>query len=103
MPMRSGWTCRRASNNEAEVFFDFLLALALFAPALFAHDARPVVVTITEQLPAAYQFSIRVPDTVEANNQPALAWPVGCMEQNRVSRLGGAMAPYSVICRLQAT
>jgi hydrogenase/urease accessory protein HupE len=79
-------------------FSTFLLALALFAPALFAHDARPVVVTITEQLPAAYQFSIRVPDTVEANNQPALAWPVGCMEQNRVSRPEGSNG--TVLCDL---
>ena len=61
---------------KAEVFFDFSRwRLRLFAPALFAHDARPVVVTLTEQLPAAYQFSIRVPDTVEANNRPGLAWP----------------------------
>ncbi len=71
------------------VFFStFLCSIVFFSPALFAHDARPAVVTITEQFPATYQFSIRVPDTVEANNQPVIAWPAGCVEQNRVSSPG---------------
>ncbi len=67
-----------------------LLFIALLPSALLAHDARPVVVTLTEQFSAVYQFSVRVPETVETNNQPAIAWPTDCIEQNRVVGSGGS-------------
>lgn len=73
-----------------------LVALAVAAGLLlagagaFAHDARPVVVEITEQLTGALQFTIRVPDTVEAGNQPAVAWPDGCEEQVSQTVPGGS-------------
>src|SRR5690606_2830419 len=43
-----------------------------------AQDARPVAVTITETLPGFFQWSLRVPPTVEANNLPVLVWPAIC-------------------------
>ena len=54
-----------------------LLMLGLPASS-FAHDARPVAVTISEVLPAVFQASLLVPDTVEADNQPVLVWPSHC-------------------------
>ena len=55
------------------------LLLSLFLPYLaLAHDARPVVVTINEQVPGAYQYFIVAPDTVERGNFPVIAWPSGC-------------------------
>lgn len=43
-----------------------------------AHDARPVVVTITENLPDVFQATLRVPPTVQGDNVPALVWPATC-------------------------
>jgi hydrogenase/urease accessory protein HupE len=51
-----------------------------------AHDARPVAVTIRETLPGIYQPFLRVPPTVESNNQPVLVWPDACTE----TRMGGS-------------
>lgn len=78
--------------------FDCLgfLLLLLVCNFSLAHDARPVVVTITEQLPLAYQFSIRVPDTVERGNMPAVAWPENCTQQILQSSPGYNSG--SVIC-----
>jgi len=72
------------------------LMLCLTGAQSQAHDARPVVVTITEQLPLAYQFSIRVPDTVERGNMPTVAWPENCTEQILQSSPG--FNSGSVIC-----
>jgi hydrogenase/urease accessory protein HupE len=54
------------------------LLILLCCSGVSAHDARPVVVTITETLPGIYQASLRVPPTVEANNVPMLVWPANC-------------------------
>lgn len=56
-----------------------LSALLLLAAApLDAHDARPLSVAIFEQTGHVYRYRLRVPETVERINQPALVWPEGC-------------------------
>ena len=62
------------------VVYSLLLCLGLsWASFSNAHDARPVAVTITESLPGVFQARVQVPDTVEADNQPDLVWPVSCI------------------------
>jgi hypothetical protein len=73
-----------------------MAVLLLTCSAASAHDARPVVIVITEQLPGALQFVIRVPDTVEVGNQPSVAWPAGCIEQNAQTAFGASTG--SVLC-----
>lgn len=70
--------------------------LLLYCVTTLAHDARPVVVTINEQLPGAFQYTVRVPETVEATNQPAVLWPQGCNEQNVVVAVNSRSG--SVLC-----
>ncbi len=60
----------------------FLVALLLLPQFVLAHDARPVVVDVAETLPGIYQYSLRVPPTVEVNNQPILIWPEHCIAAN---------------------
>ena len=72
------------------------LLFFLLGNSVLAHDARPVVVTISEQLPLAYQFSIRVPESVEQGNMPAVAWPANCSAQILQSSPG--FNSGSVIC-----
>lgn len=74
-----------------------LLLVAVILPqSATAHDARPVVVAITEQLPGAFQFLVRVPDTVELSNQPGVAWPQDCTEQNATAAPGSLVGV--VVC-----
>ena len=63
-------------------FLSSLTALLLLPQILLAHDARPVVVDIAESLPGIFQYSLRVPPTVELNNQPELIWPEHCSATN---------------------
>ena len=65
-----------------------ILLFLLISNYVHAHDARPVVVDIREQLPGVMQFTIRAPDTVEAGNQPTLVWPAGCQVQNSDAGIG---------------
>jgi len=77
--------------KQSGIISAFLLsALMLVCNGVSAHDARPVVVDITEQLTGALQFTIRVPETVEPGNQPAVAWPAGCVEQNTQAGFGSS-------------
>lgn len=70
--------------------------LALVSAGALAHDARPVVVDIREQVTGVLQFTIRVPDTVEPGNRPVVAWPKGCAEQSVQANMEGSNG--SVIC-----
>lgn len=81
---------RRASRWLAGV------CLALASVAVAAHDARPVVVALTEQLPGVFQFAIKAPDTVEANNLPGVAWPANCAQQS--VQAGRGVTTGSVVC-----
>lgn len=74
----------------------FFVLLNGFFYSVQAHDARPVVVTIEEQLPLAYQYSIRVPETVEANNMPSVVWPESCSAQ--ILKSAPEFSGGSVIC-----
>jgi hydrogenase/urease accessory protein HupE len=56
----------------------WLLLVAMLGNTVFAHDARPVAVTITETLPGLYQVLLRAPPTVEQDNIPVLVWPASC-------------------------
>lgn len=67
-----------------------LALLLLVSGSVAAHDARPVVVAIAEQPTGALEFDIRVPDTVEAGNQPSVNWPAGCNEQNVRASFGSS-------------
>ena len=58
-----------------------------------AHDARPVVVAITEQLPGLYQFQVRAPETVEAGNLPTVVWPQDCAVQAEQAGGGTVQCP----------
>ena len=54
-----------------------LLLLALSA-ALWAHDARPLSVIITEQAEHVYRVNLVTPPTVSVENTPSVLWPQGC-------------------------
>ncbi|MEY4641933.1 MAG: hypothetical protein RLZZ227_1927 [Pseudomonadota bacterium] len=71
--------------------------LLLVGCSVFAHDARPVAVTIVETLPGVYQASLRVPPTVTADNIPVLVWPSVCSAagEARLFRCGGGLAGRS--------
>jgi hydrogenase/urease accessory protein HupE len=56
-----------------------LLLLMLAAPA-WAHDARPLAVTVTEQQDGRFLAQIRVPPTVAADNRPTIDWPANCSQ-----------------------
>lgn len=56
----------------------WLLLAWLLCQPLLAHDARPVAVSITETLPDIFEAVLKAPPTVEADNQPVLAWPAHC-------------------------
>lgn len=74
-----------------------LLLLMLTSMPATAHDARPVAVTLSETLPDVFRFTIRVPPTVEAANQPAVIWPDNCtaMEQDAaLMRCEGGLAGH---------
>jgi len=75
-------------------------AMALFVLPSSAHDARPVVVDITEQFSGVFQFAIRAPETVEPGNLPGVAWPQQCevqgMERGPGSTTGTAVCGTSL-------
>ncbi|PCJ42920.1 MAG: hypothetical protein COA71_05345 [SAR86 cluster bacterium] len=48
----------------------------------FAHDARPVVINLTEQAPDVYFSVLRAPPVLAANNYPSLLWPEDCDNQS---------------------
>jgi len=47
-----------------------------------AHDARPVVINLSEQAPDVFFASLRSPPVLQANNFPELIWPESCINQN---------------------
>ena len=51
---------------------------SLFAGPVCAHDARPLSIDITEQGSGLYLARLRVPPTVELDNQPTVIWPGEC-------------------------
>ena len=48
----------------------------------FAHDARPVVIDLTEQAPNVFISIVRAPPVLGVNNYPVLAWPEDCVNQS---------------------
>lgn len=68
----------------------------LFAGAAQAHDSRPLSVNVAEQGKDLYLARLRVPPTVELDNQPQLTWPANCRVLN--DRLGdGALSPSETV------
>ncbi len=62
------------------------LLLFFFAVSVqqsFAHDARPVVINVTEQAPDVFLATLRAPPVLSSNNYPALVWPQTCENQNQ--------------------
>ena len=60
-----------------------LLVAVLVGGVAQAHDARPVSIDITEQSAGLYVVRLRVPPSVELDNQPDIAWPAACRVLNR--------------------
>lgn len=57
----------------------WLLASCLLACQLAtAHEARPVAVHVQERAGGLYTFEVRVPNSIEPDNRPFLAWPADC-------------------------
>ena len=54
------------------------LILAAIPVAGFAHDARPLSITMIEQAADIYRVVVRIPPTVEAANSPRIIWPDAC-------------------------
>jgi len=48
----------------------------------FAHDARPVVINLTEQAADVFIATLRAPPVLGANNYPSLLWPEDCVNQS---------------------
>jgi len=51
------------------------------APA-WSHEVRPVALGIVERGENQYQVELRVPNTIEPDNRPAVRWPAGCREES---------------------
>jgi hypothetical protein len=83
---------RRKPIVSALACVALLTILMLLPRMLSAHDARPVVVDISETLPGIFQYSLRVPPTVELNNQPALIWPQQCAAAKTSAETGADSA-----------
>lgn len=66
-------------KNMMRTIYSLILLLA--AQTLYAHDARPVVINVSEQAPDLYYATVRVPPVLNANNLPVLAWPDNCSNQ----------------------
>jgi HupE / UreJ protein len=64
--------------------------LVIVPGLVLAHEARPIVVTIAETLPGIFQYSLRVPPSVAADNQPVLIWPQLCSAANSTAESGTA-------------
>jgi hydrogenase/urease accessory protein HupE len=67
-------------------FWCGLLVAALTSSGVRAHDARPVSIDVTEQSTGLYLVHLRVPPSVEIDNQPSIAWPNSCLVRNRELR-----------------
>ena len=61
-----------------------ILVLILIGGSQFslAHDARPVVINLTEQAPNVFFSALRAPPVLAANNYPSLVWPDECASQS---------------------
>ena len=59
-----------------------LIATFVLAGAARAHDSRPLSVNVVEQGRGLYLARLRVPPTVELDNQPRLIWPADCRVLN---------------------
>lgn len=64
-------------KTARQVLKRFVLLLCL-APSTLAHDARPVAVSLSEELEEVYRLDLAVPPSVEADNQPRIVWPENC-------------------------
>ena len=65
------------------IFKNFLLLLFICGSHLsFAHDARPVVINLTEQAPDVFFSVLRAPPVLGSNNYPLLEWPEECVNQS---------------------
>ncbi|HMA11083.1 MAG TPA: HupE/UreJ family protein, partial [Steroidobacteraceae bacterium] len=53
---------------------------AIAAGAAWSHEVRPVSLAIVERGDHEYQVELRVPNTIEPDNRPAVRWPEGCRE-----------------------
>ena len=59
-----------------------LFIICCSAQTGFAHDARPVVIVLTEQAPDVFISIVRAPPVLDANNYPSLLWPEDCVNQS---------------------
>jgi hydrogenase/urease accessory protein HupE len=90
--MHRAWRATRATF--------FILASARIA---VAHDARPLSVDIVERQAHTYRADVRVPPSVDAGNQPELAWPSGCTVQSEVRRSADGTGLETILVRCAAS
>lgn len=72
-------------TNKSIFLFVALCFSQIFFNLAYAHDSRPVAVTITEQVGFVYHLNVKIPSSVDYRNQPTLVWPTSCeaMPNNR--------------------
>jgi len=89
--------CRPGVRSRA---LGFLLALAVLAaaPRAEAHDARPLLLNLSEQSPLVYRARVRIPPSVPPGNRPTLAWPDDC-EDVALERPGADAAGFVQLAR----
>jgi hydrogenase/urease accessory protein HupE len=70
---------RSVSALYIRIYLAFLFLV--LSPLSMAHDARPVVINLTEQAPDVFFATLRPPPVLQPNNFPVLVWPEACVNQ----------------------
>lgn len=71
------YTSCKAFDKIVLLFAGLLLVLVMAQPAQ-AHDARPLSILIAEQTKSTYRVDVRMPPSIEADNEPQISFPEGC-------------------------
>ncbi len=84
----------------ASVLAHALASCVLVTLPALPHEARPVSLGIVERAAGEYQVELRVPESIEDFNRPAVRWPDGCLESS-AGRLRCARALTGQSLRLE--
>lgn len=89
------------NRHRASAALRFVLAAAaagVLAPhAAFAHDARPLSITIVEQPGHVYRVDTRMPPAIDASNRPWIVWPAGCDVRSSGVRDGDVVTAWALV------
>lgn len=75
------------------IFLIFFCGQSAF---VYAHDARPLSVTIVEQTTGLYRVVVRAPPSLGADKAPTLHWPASCSVKES-SPMSSAFGSISII------